>query len=267
MANPYKDILKLVNTANKAKTLGEQFVADINKYFQLSKEPYSPSSTIKPSMIGGCVRRQYAVLIGAPQDLMKLDDAAAITINHSGSDRHLRLQYACQDAHNFNIDIQWLDPENEVKKAQAMGINTIVKRRDGYEVLCYNEDYHLQFKCDGIITYKDVKMILEIKTETEQKWMTRFGVKDEHLMQATCYSLCFGIDKVMFLYENRNTTQRKAFVVEITEEQKQLVKDKINLILNYYNNNILPPKEKDKCTYCDYKQWCKKQGDSNEVQF
>lgn len=262
--NPYKDILNMVKATDKAQTMGEQFVDSINRYFQLSKETYVPSKTIKPSSLGSCMRLQYAILIGAQIDPGKLENASMATIQKSGNDCHNRIQFACQDAVNYRLPIVWLDPEVEVKKANSIGINTQIKRKDGNELLCYNSDYHLNFKCDGIITFKDIRMILEIKSETEQKYNTHFSVRPEHEYQAVAYSIALGIDHVMFLYENRNTTQRKGFYIEITEEKKQEVKDKIARLLEYYKNETIPPKDTTKCVYCNYKQWCKKVGDGIE---
>lgn len=256
--NPYKDLLRMINKTTKAQTLGEQFVADIDRYFQLSKEVYVPSRTIKPSSLGGCMRQQWLILIGADMDVGKLEDANMVTIQQSGNDRHKRLQFACQDAHNFGVDLEWLDPAKEVEKANSMGIKTHIKRRDGYELLCYNEDYNTSFKCDGIINYKSTKMILEIKTEDMYKWDARVTVEPKHEFQAYLYALCFGIYHVMFLYEDRNLTRRKAYHVEVEQAQLAPVKERIHTILDYKNKNVAPPKETNKCTYCNYHQACKK---------
>jgi CRISPR/Cas system-associated exonuclease Cas4 (RecB family) len=260
--NPYKDLLKMVNKATADKPFQEQFVDDIDKYFQLSKEKYTPSKSIKPSSLGGCLRNQYFILTGAPMDVGKLEQASMVTIQQSGNDRHERIQYACQDACNYNIPITWLDPVDECTKAQSMGINTIVKRRDGNEVLCWNSDYEASFKCDGIILYKGIKMILEIKTEDHFKWLSRVAPEPAHEYQAMFYSLLFGIDKVMFLYENRNLTTRKAYFVDVSQEQRDKVKDRILTVQTYRNNKIIPPKDenKNKCTYCNYKVECRRYG-------
>lgn len=260
--NPYKDILNMVRKTAEEKPFQEQFVDDIDKYFQLSKDKYVPSKSIKPSSLGGCLRMQYFILTGAPMDVGKLDNPSMITIMQSGNDRHERLQYACQDATNYSIPIVWLDPVEECAKAQSMGLNTIVKRRDGNEVLCYNKDFEASFKCDGIILYKDIKMILEIKTEEHFKWLARIGPEPAHEYQAMFYSLLFGIDKVMFLYENRNLTTRKAYFVEVTQAQRDTVKERILAVQTYRNTQTVPPKDenKNKCTYCNYKINCRKFG-------
>jgi CRISPR/Cas system-associated exonuclease Cas4 (RecB family) len=188
--------------------------------------------------------------MGTEQDPGKLEDPNMITIQQSGNNRHHDLQYACQDAANYSVPIVWLDPEEEVKRAQAIGINTIIKRRDGYELLCYNSDYNLNFKCDGIIMYKNIRMILEIKTEALNKWEARVAAEPKHKFQAYAYALCLGIYNVMFLYEDRNFTRRKAYHINITEQELAPIKERVEIVMGYKNKNEVPPKEKDKCIYC-----------------
>lgn len=256
--NPYKDIIRMMNKNTKAQSLAEQFVADLDRCFQVSKEVYKPSRTVKPSGLGGCVREQWFILQGVERDPGKLEDPTMVTIQQSGSDRHNRIQTACQLAAGYKLPIIWLDPEQEVAKANSMGIHTSIKRRDGNELLCHNTDYNTNFKCDGIIVYRDIKMILEVKTEDTFKWQARVCIEPKHEYQGVLYSLCFGLDNIMFLYEDRNYTRRKAYHMQITDELRKSVRDRIYTVLEYHKKQECPPKEKDKCTYCSYKQECKK---------
>jgi CRISPR/Cas system-associated exonuclease Cas4 (RecB family) len=263
MGNPYNDLFKMIKAAEGAQTIEEQFISDLNKVIQLGKSQYIPSTTIKPSALGGCFREQWFMLNGVEQDAAKFESADNISITESGNDRHNRLQNHLQGASRYGVPIIWVDPESEVKNLQLVGINTIVKRRDGNEVLCYNSDYNLNFKCDGIIIYRGIKMILEIKTEEHFKWIQRFGPEPKHEFQAAAYSLGLGIDDVMFLYENRNYTTRKAYKITVSPEFKEIVKGRITHIMAYKHAEKIPPKEKTKCQYCKYKAACKAQGDSD----
>lgn len=258
----YKELFSKLQEVEKSQTIEEQFVADLNHVIELSKESHKPSKSIKPSSLGGCYREQWFMLMGADADEFKPDRADNVTIMESGNDRHNRLQNYLQNAKSKGVDIEWVDPEQEVLNAQSMGIDTIVRRRDGNEVLCFNNDYLVSFKCDGIIKYRGIKMILEIKTEDHFKWIKRFGPEPKHEFQAALYSICFGIDHIMFLYENRNYTNRKAYKVTVSTEFKEIVRQRIILLLAYAESNKMPPKEKDKCAYCKYKQACKKAGDT-----
>lgn len=256
------DLFSFLKNVERSHTIEEQFLNDLDKVIQLSKKVHKPSKSIKPSALGGCFREQWFMLTGAEADPAKNDSADNITITESGNDRHNRLQNHIQSAQSYGVPIEWLDPEEQVKQVQKTSLNTIVKRRDGNEVLCWSSDYQTSFKCDGIIRYRGIKMILEIKTEDHFKWIQRFGPEPKHEFQAALYSLCLGIDHVMFLYENRNYTTRKAFKVTVTDEFKTQVKQRIEYILLYKETNKVPPKEKGKCTYCKYKGACKTTGDS-----
>lgn len=265
-SNPYNDLFKMIKAAEQAQTIEEQFISDLNRVIQFGKDQYTPSNTIKPSALGGCFREQWFMLNSAEQDAAKLENADNLTILESGNDRHNRLQNHLQNASRYGVPIEWVAPEDEVAKAQLMGINTVVKRRDGNEVLCHNSDYNLNFKCDGIIIYRGIKMILEIKTEDHFKWITRYGPEPKHEFQAAAYSIGFGINYVMFLYENRNYTTRKAYKVEVSTEFKEIVRNRIVHITAYKNANKIPPREKTKCTYCKYKAVCKQNGDSESYE-
>jgi CRISPR/Cas system-associated exonuclease Cas4 (RecB family) len=262
MANAYGDILKMIKNAEAAKTPGEEFVADLSRCVQLSKEKRVPSRSIKPSSLGGCFRNQWFMLQGAQMDVGLLEKAENIAIQDSGNDIHNRIQNYCQAAEGLHIPIVWCDPTEEANRAASMGINTTIKRKDGNELLCHNSDYNCNFKCDGIIKYKDVKYILEIKSEEYYKFNTRVAAEHTHEYQAVMYCICFGIDRVMFVYRDRNLCMTKAYVVVVTDEFKAEVKARIAHILLYDKTNTCPPKEKDKCTYCHYKQLCKKLGDT-----
>lgn len=256
------DLFSFLKNVEKSHTIEEQFLSDLDKVIQLSKKQHKPSKSIKPSSLGGCFREQWFMLIGEEPDPSKNDSANNITITESGSDRHSRLQNHIASAQLYGVPIEWIDPEEQVQKVQKTSLNTIVKRRDGNEVLCWSEDYQTSFKCDGIIRYRGITMILEIKTEDHFNWIQRFSPEPKHEFQAALYSLCLGIDHVMFLYENRNYTNRKAFKVTITDEFKAQVKQRIEYILLYKETNKVPPKEKTKCTYCRYKGACKAIGES-----
>ena len=259
MGNGYKDIIKMINKTSGPKSIEEQFVGDVDRTIQVYSSGRTPSRTIKPSMLGGCKRQQVFVLLGANSDVGLLEEASFVRIGECGTDSHVRLQNACISAEGFKRPIIWIDPEEELKEAQSKGISTIVKQRQGNEVKCYNKRFNMSFMCDGIIQYHNLKMILEIKTEDHFKWIKRFSAEPKHKYQAICYSLCFGLNDIMFLYENRNYCTHKAFHIAITEEQKETVINEIETILKYAKDKIIPDKEK-KCTYCKYKQACRHYG-------
>ena len=68
---------------------------------------------------------------------------------------------------------------------------------------------------------------MEIKTETMFKFTKHTEPYDEHKMQATCYGMCLGVDDVIFLYENRDNFEKKAYTFHITQEMKDQVYEKL----------------------------------------
>ena len=121
----------------------------------------------------------------------------------------------------------------------------------------------MSFLCDGVIQHKEEYYVLEIKTESGYKFNNHDAPYKEHIYQATCYSMCFGINKVIFLYENRDNCTKKAYLVEVTDAMKEEVADKIFTCDDYVAKKIPPPKttESKHCQYCDYKRLCREDGD------
>ena len=96
--------------------------------------------------------------------------------------------------------------------------------------------------CDGIIKYKSKYFIFEFKTETANKWYKRTDVDESHYNQATAYSLAFGIDKVLFVYENRDTLDKKAYIRNVTADMKTELVGTIEYCDSYVKKLKAPPK-------------------------
>ena len=123
---------------------------------------------------------------------------------------------------------------------------------------------NLSFLCDGIIKYKNHYYILELKTESSNKWYGREGVDPGHYNQAICYSLSFGISEVLFVYINRDIFDMKSFIFNVTDDMKQSVVGLIDECDSYVSKLLAPPKpqnlSKKTCEYCTYKTQCRKDG-------
>ena len=114
----------------------------------------------------------------------------------------------------------------------------------------------------GLFRYKNRYYILELKTEGINKWMTRKGTDPKHYMQATAYSIAFGIPDVVFVYINRDMLDMKAFLFTPTDDMKAELTGKISNCDDYINRSEVPPKPEDLpksvCEYCSYKTQCRK---------
>ena len=218
-----------------------------------------PSKTYKPSSMGGCSRCIFYEVTGAPSDGVPTDYTLQ-GICESGTSRHDVLQKYVMQMKENGFDWEWVDPEDYVNEFQPAGLKMI--QRSGNEVKFYNEFYNMRFLCDGIIKFGDEYFILEIKTESCYKFDKHDDAYPEHKTQATCYSLSFGSDKVIFLYENRDNCTTKAYLVEVTDEMKDGVEDKIAEIDLAIEEGRIPDKEESAkaCQYCDYRRRCRIDG-------
>lgn len=130
--------------------------------------------------------------------------------------------------------------------------------------------------CDGILEYKPdgSKVLFEFKTKSTTIGCVGTyklkGVQDDHRTQAVAYSLLFGVDECIFMYESvakdgwtkgsEAKVDFRTFYVKVTEEDRQQLLDKFSEIAKDYYAGNLPDKE-DKCFFCVYKEACERAGE------
>lgn len=257
-----KSIHSLIDMAVKEAPVQDQFLQDLKASIEKmdAKESRMPSKTYKPSSMT-CIRNMYFQVTGTLPDEER-GNYCLVGICESGTDRHERLQLAVSNMKNIGIDCEYIDVADYVKEHNLDYLE--IKGKSGFETKLYHKSLNISFLCDGIIKYKGNYYILEIKTETIYKWQTRDKVADEHLNQATTYAACLGINNVLFLYENRDNCDKKAFILSVTDEMKTELLGKIEECDGYVSRLIIPPKPKDvpkkSCNYCNYKSACRKAG-------
>lgn len=241
--------------------LHEEFLKDLKWSIEETekKNTYTPTKTYKPSSMN-CIRNMYYQMIGAEAE-PSTSDYCLINICNSGTDIHVRIQQEIIDMLTNGIDCRYVDVEEYIKEKRLDDNLKVIGKNGEAETKLHSTKYSMNFACDGIIYYKGTPFILEIKTETMRKWVSRFGVDPSHYNQATCYSLNLNIDNVLFLYINRDTLEMKAFVFEVTPIMKDYIVNLIHTCNYYVENNILPPKplniDTKNCRYCKYKNLCK----------
>lgn len=130
--------------------------------------------------------------------------------------------------------------------------------------------------CDGILNYTsdNSKVLFEFKTKsttigTVGTYKLK-GVQEEHRIQAVAYSILFGVDEVVFMYESvakdgwtkgaEAKVDFRTFYIKITEEDRKELLDRLSEIAKQYYNNEIPAKE-DKCFFCVYKTVCERVGE------
>lgn len=252
-----------INRLSKSKDFGESFIEAMDQAIKVQNPPRAGRANIKPSK-AGCMRMMYYILKECPVDGKETVDPDMTLIQKDGSYMHTVIQDILANAGSQGIDFK--DPSGEVAKAQQMGIRTVVRKSEHdnetpHEVTCYNEDYDISFKFDGVVVFDGRKVILEIKNEDHFKWMKRVMAEEDHLFQGTFYSLCLGINHILFLYVGRNYKKRKAYLVEITDEMRQTQITRVRVVQYCKTKNIVPGAEVGKgCRYCAFKKTCKSDG-------
>lgn len=229
------------------------FLTDLVNDIEMNSRTESRKSTkaYKPSMMK-CQREVFFAF----NDYEKEDgsfDFQSIGILENGTDRHKRLQ----DILGKSKTIEYLDVEKYIMDEQLGYLSVI--GNFGNETLLFDKRYNIRFMTDGLVKYRDKVFILEIKTEASMKFDKHSGVWEEHFNQASCYSIAFGINDCLFLYENRDTLDKKVYHLHVTKEMRQQVYDFIKSTNGYLESKALPPKtaNKNHCKWCEYRKHCR----------
>lgn len=131
--------------------------------------------------------------------------------------------------------------------------------------------FALNGMCDGILEYTpdNSRVLFEFKTKsTTIASVGTYKLKqpaEEHRIQAIAYSILFGVDEAIFVYESvakdgwtKGDTARvdlRTFYIKITEQDRQWLLDRMSEIATQYYADEIPAKE-DKCFFCVYKDIC-----------
>ncbi len=257
-----KNVSRLINLANDDKTgVAENFLEDYKRSIELTEEKYTglPSPTFKPSSLN-CKRNCYYQIMQVQPDSGHTS-FNMVGICNSGTDIHVRVQTAVMQMKENNIDCEWIDVEEYIKEKWLDYL--IVREKKGTETKLYDTRYgtYISFMCDGIIKYKGKYYILEIKTESSNKWYPRENVDPKHYQQAISYSNSFGIDTVLFMYVDRDLLNVKCYEFVVNDSMRSELVHFLKDVQGYVERQIVPPKGDIKatvCRYCPYSTQCKK---------
>lgn len=267
MSKARRNIFNLLDATKAELPVEQAFLNDLRRSIELTEEKSATpgSKTYKPSGMN-CIRQSYYVITGAEADEWSAE-STSVGICESGSDRHERIQQAVINMWHNDMDCEYINVANFVRQRELDYLD-IVKEPDfskkQYETKLYHKTLNMSFLCDGIIKYKNHYYILEIKTEASFKFANRKGVDPSHYHQATAYSIAFGLDDVIFLYECRDNCAKKAYLFHVTDDMKQELLGYIETCDSYIKKLKVPPKPEDVakkvCTYCSYRGRCNKDG-------
>lgn len=241
---------------SKENLPADKFAETFNKFIETSQKPYTPSTYYKPSGVGGCIRKMYFERTG--QALQDNASYNLIAMGESGTYRHEAIQeYMVKLSSQGDTSLKWLDVAEylEAHPVEGTEVDKNFVKND-YETKCKQDLLQLSFLCDGLVEWEGKTYVFEIKTESMFKYSKHEEPWEAHKYQATCYALSLGVDDVLFLYENRDTFDKKAYIFHVTDEWKDKVVDKLNQCEDAVEEGV-SPKVYCGSSYCPY---CKGEG-------
>lgn len=255
--NALKNVARLIDVASKEVPVADSFLADLKRSIEITDENgwRIPSQTLKPSGMN-CMRASYYQVMGIEPDKAN-SSFNMVGICNAGSDIHVRIQTAVTQMKENGMDCEWVDVEEFVT---SRGLDYLtIRDKTGTETKLYDTRYNISFMCDGIIKYKNKYYILELKTETSNKWYTRNAVDPKHYHQAMSYSNSLQLNDVLFVYIDRDMLNMKAFIFNVTDDMRKEIVDYAVSVAGYVERQIAPPKpDKVNCKYCIYTSQCRK---------
>ena len=261
-----KNVLRLIEEtqAESQVPVEQRFLLDLERSIELQnkKDNRPPSKAYKPSSMT-CMRNMYYQVTGRAQD----DGETPYTlvgICNSGSDIHQRIQQSVIDMASNGMDCEYENVADFVKR-RGLDHLEIVKEPDfehgDYETKLFDKSRNISFLCDGIICYDNKYYILELKTESTSKFMSRQGVDPKHYMQGIAYSTIFGLSNVIFVYINRDVLSMKSYMFTPTKDQVEQFEGQIMTCDTYVTQGTPPPMPSNAgpklCQYCNYRSSCK----------
>ncbi len=260
--NSLKSVMRLIQSAKEELPVEQEFLSELKRSVELDdkKNSRKPSQSYKPSSMN-CLRNMYYQVMGKDTD-PGTASYTGIAICNAGSDIHVRVQTAIDGMKENGMDCEYINVAEFVKNRNLEDIE--VRGQSGVETKLFNKKLNMSFMCDGIIKYKNRYYILEIKSETINKWYVRKDVDVAHHNQATAYSISLGLNDVLFVYVNRDMLDMKSFMFHVTDEMKHDLVGRIEECDGYVKRMVAPPKPEDvakkTCEYCPYKKQCREDG-------
>lgn len=262
-----RKILDLINYAYNGIAANRKFVHDVQSAIERidQAERREASEWYKPSSLV-CLRQMYFTRKKAEADITP-SEYTAIGMADTGTRRHEAIQEVLIKMTKYGYSWKYLDVDEYVARKQSEGkcLSIQIKGRCGAETHLFDTNLKTSFRCDGIVenTQTNDFFLFEFKNQISFKTFDKNRVDAEHLNQVTCYCLSLDLDKALVLYENRdNCTLDCPEVLEVTEEMKKKIKDKIITCEKYVELGVIPPRHDTEkpCRWCKYKTMCRRAG-------
>lgn len=251
-----KNLIAVASRGN-GLSFADKFAFDLKQTIEEKAEQnnFAPSKWLKPSSMN-CNRQMYYVRREMPITAPAKTSANLVGICENGTDRHAKIQEYLTLMQNKGYE--YLDVETYVKEHNLKDIKIYGKY--GLETACFNTKLNMSFRTDGLLRKDGKTVIFEFKTENDFGFFKRADYAEKHKNQGIAYSLCFGIPDVLFLYENRATLDKKAYMMKVTKEMADELLYNISIVENAVRKGVLPAGCNDTkvCQYCPYVDHCRR---------
>lgn len=154
------------------------------------------------------------------------------------------------------------------KPAWEESIKTTTVRRVG------DVEYGITGMMDGHLVHTPTGQIIGFEFKTKSNSIAQVGSykmkspSDSHITQCTAYSLLYGLDDYIVLYEAlakdgwmKGEDARhdlRAFHITITDGERKALDDKFAKVARAVKEQKLPARDVTKCLFCGYKTTCSK---------
>lgn len=233
-----------------------------------SAKTKAPSFKIKPSMLGSkCLRKVYYSSASVPEDYpfdlsgkkrMLLGDAIHSMLHDTFKKAGILIEYYNEDG---SINMDWKNPDKEDREFHLVCPDIFIKKG----------------KIDAVMIIDGELWLGEYKSINMKGFESLMAPKDDHIVQAVTYWYVFNkllaegkfkhikelqgfthAKGVRWLYVNKDDTSMKEFTMTQGDQIFTQIVEKIMKIHGAYETKTLPPKTKDWCQSCNWRDKCNK---------
>lgn len=208
-----------------------------------------------------CMRRSWFRLRGVQPDELKVSDPALEFSARIGTACHEMIQgYLANE-----LGPDWLDVEDYIKSINLYDSSNYVIHKSMYETQVELFDPPIRFSCDGLINWKGIPSLIEIKSCDFASFQDLVNPKDEHVDQFKAYCTLLGLDVGYFIYIDRQYGSVKCYEQKVTQIDKDNLLLMFKHVQEYAQYGLVPeglPKGDKWCTpnMCQYYKKCQEYG-------
>lgn len=215
-----------------------------------------PSQTFAPSSMR-CERISWFRLRGVEPDKLETADIGLDFTAKMGTACHEMIQEALSRTE------YWVDVQSYVESLPNKDLYSL--ERNGYETRITMQDPPIRFSCDGILNIDGQYILIEIKSCDHSSFMDLTDPKSQHIYQAKGYGTLLHIDKVIFIYIDRQYGDVKSYEIKITLEDSTQIVNMFSRVQKLAKARIVPePLPKGDCwcsrSMCNYFDKCSQYG-------